>query len=79
MNRDDVTRWAREANRYASNQTNDSHDWQEIRDERFAKAAYAAGAAAEREECKQACWDVETNDWEGRKACIDAIRARGQK
>lgn len=33
---------------------------------------------AEREACEQACWDAETNDWEGRKACIDAIRARGQ-
>ena len=26
---------AKQANRYASNQTNDSHDWQSIRDERF--------------------------------------------
>ena len=41
----DIIRMAREANRYASNQTGDSFEWQEIRDERFA----ALVAAAERE------------------------------
>jgi hypothetical protein len=33
---------AKQANRYASNQTNDSHDWQVIRDERFAALVRAA-------------------------------------
>ena len=33
---------AKQANRYASNQTNDSHDWQSIRDERFAALVRAA-------------------------------------
>jgi hypothetical protein len=36
MTREEISRMAREANRYASHQTNDSYEWQEIRDERFA-------------------------------------------
>lgn len=31
----------------------------------------------EREACIEACWALELNDWEGRAACIAAIRARG--
>ena len=50
MTQDDIHRMAREANRYASNQTGDSFEWQGIRDERFA----AFVAAAERE--KLAHW-----------------------
>jgi len=45
MTREEIVRMAREANRYASNQTDDSFEWQEIRAERFA----ALVAAAERE------------------------------
>ena len=70
MNRDDVIRMAREAGFVGMD-----GDHGALR--RFAAIAHAAGAAAEREACEQACWDAETNDWEGRKACIDAIRARG--
>jgi hypothetical protein len=47
MTQDDIIRMAREANRYASNQTGDSFEWQGIRDERFASLV----AAAEREAC----------------------------
>ena len=46
MTTEDILRMAREANRYASNQTGDSFEWQEIRDERFA----ALVAAVERTE-----------------------------
>jgi hypothetical protein len=42
MNRDDIIRMAREATRYACHQTNDSYEWQEIRDERFANLVAAA-------------------------------------
>ena len=69
MNRDDVIRMAREAG-WDMDETVDGFS---VRLERFATLV----AAAEREACEQACWDAETNDWEGRKACIDAIRARG--
>jgi hypothetical protein len=47
---EDTIRMAREANRYASHQTSDSFEWQEIRDERLA----ALAAAAQRE--KLAHW-----------------------
>jgi hypothetical protein len=47
MTQDDIIRMAREASRYASNQTGDSFEWQGIRDERFASLV----AAAEREAC----------------------------
>jgi len=50
MTQEDIIRMAREANRYASHQTGDSFEWQEIRDERFA----ALIAAAQRE--KLAHW-----------------------
>ncbi len=56
----------------------DSEDLQ-----RFFAAAYAAGAAAEREECAQACNWIEAGLRDpGRKLvasdCAAAIRARGQ-
>ena len=105
MNREDVIRLARETGLIVDSPYLMPHDHVMHGIERFAQAAYAAGAAAERKEmaehcvkitrmavekavaraiemereaCEQACWDAETNDWEGRKACIDAIRARGQ-
>ena len=74
MNRDDVIRMVREANRYASNQTNDSHDWQEIRDERFA----ALVAAAEREACAAICDRFQARGMQPAE-CAGAIRARGQE
>jgi hypothetical protein len=51
MNSDDILRMAREADRWASNQTSDTYDWSVLRDERFA----ALVAAAEREECAKVC------------------------
>ena len=76
IDRDNIIRMAREANRYASNQTGDSYDWQEIRDERFA----ALVAAAEREACAKVCearymGDNTREDMEARR-CAAAIRSR---
>lgn len=39
-------------------------------------ALFEKAIAAEREACIEACWKPELNDWEGRAACIAAIRAR---
>ena len=50
-----------------------------IQDDLLWQAETETAVLFEREACEQACWDAETNDWEGRKACIDAIRARGNK
>jgi hypothetical protein len=82
MDREQIIQWAREANRYASTQT-DSYKWQEIRDTYFAKLV----AVHERETCAMVCeelqapdvyntddkcmWDISTMD------CAEAIRARG--
>jgi hypothetical protein len=54
MTQEDIISMAREANRYASHQTSDSFEWQEIRDERFA----ALVAASEREACAKVCEDA---------------------
>ena len=75
MNRYDVIRMAREAG-----WTN--YDSQDERFELFAQAAYAAGAAAEREACARAVEDVEPSpnpiiNMTNRLAAA-AIRARGQ-
>lgn len=51
MNPDDILRMAREADRWATNQTSDTYEWSVLRDERFA----ALVAAAEREECAKVC------------------------
>lgn len=77
----DIIRMAREANRYASNQTGDSYEWHFIRDERFA----ALVAAVERESCallaEQTICDTHLptgiNIYGSRVAA--AIRARGDK
>jgi hypothetical protein len=55
MTRDDIIRMAREANRYASNQTGDSFEWQGIRDERFATLVAAAEPVAVHQFRKQYC------------------------
>lgn len=36
MNPDDILRMAREADRWATNQTSDTYEWKVLRDERFA-------------------------------------------
>lgn len=82
MTRDDTIRMALEvgipAAKYPS-LISDS-DWEAL--ERFFQAAYAAGAAAEREACAQVCddrdmGDCNREDMEAR-ACAAAIRERGQ-
>ena len=53
MNREDIERMAREADDFADSYTPQyvtlPNEWSVIRDERFFLAAYAAGAAAERD------------------------------
>ena len=77
--REDIIAMAREANRYASNQTNDSYEWQEIRDERFA----ALVAAAEREACAKVCDAMAARCNDIRCAALEVaaenIRARSQQ
>lgn len=84
MTRDDILRMAREAGRWATNQTGDTYEWNVLRDERFA----ALVAAAEREECANLI--DETHEWRGKgwvsyldadtkRAISTAIRARGTK
>jgi len=70
MNREDITRMAREAGFVGFDGDNGS-----LR--RFA----ALVAAAEREACAKVCDEIATEDgWEGGYAyrCVEAIRARGQ-
>ena len=86
MNREDIILMAREAG--FEELFKDSHDWvcftEEI--ERFFQAAYAAGAAAEREVCQKACDELAGllfchGDKSGAEIAIslrDDIRARGQ-
>ena len=69
MTRDDIIKMAREANRYANNQTGDSYEWHFIRDERFA----ALVAAAER----NAILQMSREQWFKTQADFEeAIRAR---
>ena len=80
MNRDDIIRMAREAHGPITGQW---WDMDVAALERFYRAAYAAGAAAEREACAKVCEAskliaspsvVET---EAVRQCAAAIRARG--
>lgn len=78
MTRDEVLKMAREANVYASHQTDDSYDWHQIRDERFA----ALVAQHEREQCAKVCEAID-EDYDGEDVlatwCAEAIRKRGEK
>ena len=63
---------AKQANRYASNQTNDSHDWQSIRDERFATLVRAEVLEEAADICDRG------NNYDNPMTagdCADAIRA----
>ena len=77
MNKDDVIRMAREAG--FEELFKDSHDWvcftEEI--ERFFQAAFAAGAAAEREACAKVCDALHYEVDAYGAQCAAAIRARG--
>lgn len=75
MTRDEVLKMAREANVYASHQTDDSYDWHQIRDERFA----ALVAAHEREACVMIV-EHYTGAWSDEGyALTQAIRARNKE
>ena len=99
MNRDDVIRWAREVGLHLPYWADDEDPeidpprWTMVSPlplllERFAAAAYAAGAAAEREACAKVCDEkvdaeyatgkVDHNEMGWTQACAAAIRARGQ-
>ena len=77
MTRDDVIRMAREAGCI-------KEDWLEANTrflERFARAAFAAGVAAEREACAKICDDYagsSRSPMNFAENCAAAIRARGQ-
>jgi len=76
MNREEIIRMAQEAGGGTT--------WWPLHTdtlERFFRAAYAAGAAAEREACAKVCEDIDTKyDGEDVLAtwCAAALRARGQ-
>ena len=78
MNREDIIRMAREAG------FGPAVEWSEVYPpfERFAKAAYAAGAAAEREACAKVCEELKYTGFryvpEAPKLAA-RIRARGEK
>lgn len=82
MTTDDILRMAREAGRWATNQTGDTYQWNVLRDERFA----ALVAAEVHKACEKACKDemideAQCNDDVAYNAgcfdCAAAIRARG--
>ena len=80
MNQDDIIRMAREAWRLEFIPESDTPKL-----ERFFQAAYAAGAAAEREACAKVCEALRPFGPElalqkaTAEDCATAIRARGQK
>ena len=83
MDRNEIIRMARKAGF-----TSDEIAWHDELLERFFQAAYAAGAAAERESCAKVCDDIfrhwlQTDPDEkfatpDADDCARAIRARGQ-
>lgn len=83
MTTDDILRMAREAGRWATNQTGDTYEWNVLRDERFA----ALVAAAEREACAKVAKAISDkyafghygNEVDTADEIEDAIRARGTK
>lgn len=83
MTRDEIIRMAREAG--INVEQGFLLRFADVEDdlERFARAAYEAGAAAEREGCKDVCTPYvnSTNDAVALTALniLDAIRARGEK
>lgn len=73
MTRDDIIRMAREAG------VIEGFDSVHPSIERFFHAAYAAGAAAEREACAKVCDGWAKYGSPPAAACAAAIRARGEK
>lgn len=83
--KDDILRMAREANNGKIRDPNETHMFFIDELERFFDAAYAAGAAAEREACADICggfaMNAAMNELEGYDAyrdCEEAILARNQ-
>lgn len=86
MSRDDIIRMAREAGllEIIDDAYRERADWGDYA-EHFFRAAYAAGAAAEREACAQLCDDLVRSYWNSTGDedepdaydCAAAIRARG--
>lgn len=80
MTIDEIIKLAREAERWATNQTSDTYEWSVLRDERF--AALIRNEALE--EAARVC--IETGSTKGScdaafdiaDACAAAIRARGK-
>jgi hypothetical protein len=81
MNTEDIIRMAREAGAMFDHITWVERDLAPVF-ERFFRAAYAAGADAEREACAKVCEDIDT-EYEGEDVlatwCAAAIRARGEQ
>ena len=80
MTRDDIIRMAHEAGLHLATDVK----WMPIIGleyaEKFAAIAYAAGAAAEREECAKVCDALGDEYADANPAeCAEAIRARGQE
>ena len=78
MTRDDIKRMALEAGFPAASYPSlvSDTDWEAL--ERFFKAAYAAGAAAEREACARVCENPDLLMNSTFQGVAEAIRARGQ-
>ena len=75
MNREDIIRMAREAGLEKYHLPDSMLEYEFDRCiEHFARAAYAAGAAAEREACAKVCQET---GWNSGNWCAKAIRARG--
>ena len=79
MNRENIIRMAREADKYATDQTSDPYDWQEIRDEHFAALVAAAAVEREREACASVCEEQEELRGHTPFDCAAAIRARSKQ
>jgi len=80
MTKDDIIRMAHEAGLHLATDVK----WMPIIGleyaEKFAAIAYAAGAAAEREECAKVCDALGDEYADANPAeCAEAIRARGQE
>lgn len=79
ITQDEALQLAREANRWAANQTDDSYDYPQIRDERLAQAAYQRGLSDAEAACDaiarkhQAAHDPQAENIADE--CGDTIRA----
>jgi hypothetical protein len=88
MSKDDIIRMAKEAGASEPESLFGRMDYivmTRYELERFFRAAYEAGAAAEREACAKVCeekhhtwrWDDELDSPSGPRDCVAAIKARG--